>query len=464
MYFGDQLRNLGHHQPALAIYRRWAGLFPNEPAAYSRIASVHYKLRDWDNAETACLQAARLSPNEAFFHAQLAEIYERTNRIEAAREMASRAIELNGDLPLANLTLAKIERRQQEYEASKARLTRLVESGLLSQRLLASAHLELGHVHEALGEFDEAFDCFQAGKSVCAKSPEARSMSRETYPALLDGYRQQITSENVGKWSDVALDNRSPPVFLVGFPRSGTTLLEQILGRHPQMIAVDEPPFVSKMLTAAQVLAGPSLSYPKVLNLLNENQIRGLAIEYWDAVKERFDAKDLSGKTLLDKLPLNLNHLPLIRRVFPNAHVIVAVRDPRDCVLSFFFQQFRPNIAMIHSHTLDDSARLYEKVMGLWLHYRACLGLNWIESRYEDLVDDAATSVRRLFEFLGIGWDSSVLSIPEEQQGKVSSTPSYQMVIRPVYKSAVGRWRLYSKHLEGVMPRLQPFVDEFRYD
>ncbi len=325
-------------------------------------------------------------------------------------------------------------------------------------------YLELGHVHDALGEFDDAFHSFQTGQAEWAATPEARSIPHETYPVLLDAYRTQITKESVITWSEMPADKRRPPVFLVGFPRSGTTLFAKILGGHSQIVAANEPPFVSRMLKAAQVIAGASQAYPNVLNLLDDRQLRMLANEYWKAVDQQCDAAELNGKLLLDQLPLNLNHLPLVRRIFPEAKVLVAIRDPRDSVLSFFFEEFSPNVAMVHSYTLDDAAALYRKVMNLWQHYRDCLGLNSIESRYEDLVDDPEGGVRRLLDFLGVAWEPSVLTVPEEGEGKIISTPTCQMVVEPVYKWSVGRWRWYEKHMSDVLPQLQPFVKEFQYD
>ena len=145
---------------------------------------------------------------------------------------------------------------------------------------------------------------------------------------------------------------------------------------------------------------------------------------------------------MVDKLPLNIIQLGFINRVFPDSPVIVAVRDPRDCCLSAFMQDFRLNPAMLHMITLESSARFYDRVMDLWIHYRDTLDLNYFQYRYEDLVGDFERVTRELLQFIDEEWDDQVSEFYRSAQTRRISTPSYQDVTRPLYSRSLQRWLL----------------------
>ena len=166
----------------------------------------------------------------------------------------------------------------------------------------------------------------------------------------------------------------------------------------------------------------------------------------------------------VDKLPLNIEYLPLIHRLFPEAHIIFSCRHPCDVVLSNFMQYYRLNDAMANFFTIEDSARLYGQVMGLWLRCTELLPLNFHTLRYESLVSDFDAEVRDLFAFLEIDWDDAVLDFHHHAVNRnIISTPSYEQVTQPIHTRATQRWHGYRPQLEPILAELGPFIEKFGY-
>jgi len=150
--------------------------------------------------------------------------------------------------------------------------------------------------------------------------------------------------------------------------------------------------------------------------------------------------------------------------VFPEATILVALRDPRDVVLSCFMQSFLPNDAMANFDDLAGAARLYALVMGLWRRYRSLAGLRYLEYRYEDLIADPQATLRRVVEFLELPWDEGLLQYAERARSRLVKTPSYAAVAQPLNERAIGRWRRYREQLQGVTELLAPVVAAFGYE
>ena len=365
--------------------------------------------------------------------------------------------------------LARIERREGQAEAARDRLRSLDAAGVA---LGAAAFTELGQAHDHLGEFDDAFDAFtRANQHMSDKVGDAATVWRANYLRHIGRYRQWYDPSRAAGWEAPAhATSRATPVFFVGFPRSGTTLLEQILDSHPNLATSGEEPLLTRLQQTLPKILGRDEAFPEVLDDLGPDEVAALAEWYKGEAERRLDI-DLVSRRLVDKLPLNIVHLGLARRLFPSAPVIVALRDPRDVVLSCFMQNFRVNQAMAHFLSIEGTARLYAAVMELWLHYRSDAGLNAIEYRYEDLIADTEGSARRVFEFLGEPWNENVLQYQNRASERFVSTPSYADVSTPsyadvstpIYNRSIGRWRNYARQLAPALPIVAPFVREFGY-
>ncbi|MDH3475458.1 MAG: sulfotransferase, partial [Rhodospirillales bacterium] len=393
---------------------------------------------------------------------RLANLLERSHRLEEARDALERGLALAPGHPLLNLAAARAERRQGRDAEAMARLERL-DPGALNPELKAEYHFERGQLLDRAGAFGEAFAAFSEMNRQIGATQGARGQ-REA------AYRRQI--EAVARLAERAGSNlmagparrtgQATPHFLVGFPRSGTTLIGQILDSHPRVRTLDETPTVEAMVEAASRLEG---GYPACLETLEGPQAARLRQAYFE-VAERV-AGPLPGKLLVDKLPLATVHLALIRQVFPEARILFALRHPCDVALSCFMQAVKSHYAPGAFVTLEGVARLYEDVMTLWQRGAALLPPGTaLVLRYEDLVAHPESKIRELVEFLEIDWDPAMLDFWRHARahGGGAVTPSYGQVTKPIYRSAAYRWRSYAGELASVMDRLRPFVASFGYD
>jgi hypothetical protein len=265
---------------------------------------------------------------------------------------------------------------------------------------------------------------------------------------------------DIAQWDETdAPPLEASPVFVVAFPRSGTTLLEQTLDAHPQLRSMDEQPIVQNALDDIVALG---VRYPEELAKLRPDQLRTIRAQYFEraAGKVKLDP----GQRLVDKNPLNMLRLPVIRRLFPNAPIILAVRHPCDVVLSCFMQHFRAPHFVLLCSDLQSLAMGYRRSFDFWYQQAAMLSPHVLEIRYENFVADFESGVRELAQFLRLPWDERMLAPAEHARAKgYISTPSYSQVVQPVNQKAVGRWRAYERHIAPIIPQLQPYLARWQY-
>jgi hypothetical protein len=249
------------------------------------------------------------------------------------------------------------------------------------------------------------------------------------------------------------------PVFMVGFPRSGTTLLEHVLESHPAVQALEEKSAVDAMVDNFLAVAGDD---PDALAALPSARVEELRALYHQEVRRHIEPRP--GALLLDKLPLNLVNVPVILRVFPQARFILAIRHPADACLSCLMQNFAVNPAMSAFYNLADAVQLYAVAMQTWQRYVADLPLRFHRVRYEDLTADLAHESRAALAFLGLPWDDAVLRFNEHAASRSNiNSPSYHQVVQPIYQHARYRWTRYAEHFAPLLPQLQPYIEHFGY-
>jgi len=202
--------------------------------------------------------------------------------------------------------------------------------------------------------------------------------------------------------------------------------------------------------------------YPTALASLNENDIDKLRKEFLTLTEKNIDQQ--ANAIIIDKLPLNITHIGLIYRLFPKSKIILALRHPCDVCLSNFMQHYKINHAMANFFTLEDTAELYNLVMGLWMKYVKLFPLNYIEVKYESLVDDFETEIKKLCNFLEIDWDPLLLDYINHAKNRgIIRTPSYSQVTEPIYHRAKYRWQRYQEHLMPIMNKLESHITYFDY-
>ena len=247
-------------------------------------------------------------------------------------------------------------------------------------------------------------------------------------------------------------------VFLVGFPRSGTTLLENVLAAHPDVVSLEEK-------DCLESVAEPYLASSSVLERLSAIDPAEAAKQrdaYW--AKVRSYGVEPRGKVFIDKMPLASVQLPVVARLFPNARILFAVRDPRDVVLSSFRRRFGMNPAMYQLLTLEGAAAFYDAVMRLSELYRGLLPLPQHIARYESLVEDFEGTARAVCNFLGLNWDEAMAEFAAKARARGISTPSAAQVARGLNRDGQGAWRRYREQMAPVLPILERWVERFGYE
>lgn len=458
----------GRFDEALADIDELIRIRPAEIRPYLKASSMMNDLGRFREALRLCDRAiAAFNPPPVELLVMIAVTHERLSELDAAVHWAESALKLSPHNGNALRVWAKAQRR---IAKRNPELLRKVEERLKSvdveKMSVAEARVvysELANVCDELGEVDAAFDYFRMQNEKTLEFVEQAGPATEDFLKEVERLIEAFGSGNGLDYKPLPAPSpgkmRSAPVFLVGFPRSGTTLLDQILDAHPDTQVAEELPLLKSMKTAVDAFPA---AYPQSLTHLSEKQRSDLRRLYADEVTQR--GFDIANKIFVDKMPLNLVHVGLINRVFPDAKIILALRHPADVVLSCFMQDFVPNGAMVNFLTLEGSARLYDRVMTLWRRYRELLPLNVVEVRYENLIRDLRSEVEPVLDFLGLPWNEAQADPAAHALARGTiRTPSYAQVTQPIYSSAADRWRRYEKHLAPVLPLLKKHIEYFGY-
>lgn len=391
-----------------------------------------------------------------------AEVFERVNRLDEARALVDRLD--SGAAPTSmDDHILVVRARLAQRAGDNGEAERLYSQAVLSTSDTAQKHVQLfplARVLDSQGRYEEAWQTLQQAHA------SQYEYLRRVQPALalLGAPPMAITArgcdaEDVAAWRDDAPGVEESPVFVVAFPRSGTTLLELMLDAHPQLQSMDERSFIQDALAD---LGNTGVDYPAGLRTLTQAQLDGARSNYWRRVAGVVTLR--SDARLVDKNPLNILRLPVIRRLFPNAPVILALRHPLDVILSCYMQHFRsPEFALL-CNRLDTLSKGYARSMDFWTRESAILGGKNVEVRYEALVSDAGQEARRLLAALDLPWHDAVLRPADRAREKgYISTPSYAQVVAPVSSAPVGRWQHYAEHLAPVIPVVQGALGRWGY-
>ena len=456
---GNVLRDLKRAEEAEAAYRSTLDDDPDHLDALNNLGLLLMARHRLEEAETLLRRARDLDPANAGVLWNLASCLEQRNKIDDAHGIVRTLLETAPDDVAANLIAARLERRRGDLESAAGRL-QAVLAATTDDGVRLNANFDLGLVLDGLDRPAQAFAAFARANDLQKATTEAAGIDGATYRDRVGHARRWFGAERLAAWgcAPPVADPARPVVFFVGFPRSGTTLMEQILAAHPGLVTTGEESPLERVRETMRKEGG----YPECLDRLSPPDIRDWRQAFWRHAAATVGAAT-DGRTLVDKLPLNLIHLGMVNRLFPEAKVIVALRDPRDVCLSCFFQNFRSTAAMVNFQSIEDTAALYAQTMDLWFHYRRHMTVVWTEYRYEDLIADMQGTARGVLEFLGLEWSDDILAYREAARSRTISTPSYRDVGEGLYKRAVGRWRRYQDELAPILPMLAPYVDAFGY-
>ncbi len=437
---------------------------PRHPGVQHYIGETYALLKLPERAIASYELAAQLSGAGPPTWMELASLYERAHRLDEAEDLIERTVRSGYDLALVSLVRGRIQRRQKRLEAAETTFRTLIARVPEGSQWACEAWSELALMKDGQCDFDGAIEaiehCKRAQRSRDAQHWAASEIVHDCMKELIAG----IGRDDFSRWRDDAAT--LPPkrtALLTGFPRSGTTLLEQVLDSHPDVASSEEREFIGKELFLAMRFGHPITPLIDALNELQPKEIDFQRQRYFQAM-EYLLGEPIDDRMHLDKNPAYNLTIPLVLRFLPETRLIVALRDPRDVVLSCYLRYLPLNAVSVRFLDIRRTADRYVLDMGTWLKLRELISVPWCQIRYEDTVTDLEGTARRALETLGLPWADQVLDYRHRVlDAKHISSPSYEAVAQPIYTRAIGRWRNYERLLDPILEKLDPFVREFGY-
>jgi tetratricopeptide (TPR) repeat protein len=397
---------------------------------------------------------------------KLAELCERLRRLPEATELVERALQLNPAFPAALLVRARLERLAGQLEPAEQTLRSFITKSIPDTWIHAQGWYELGNNLDRQKKYDDAMVAFLEAKALMRPQADNYLAELKVFRDRLKVMEANVSAEMLKRWYDNGAV-LSPPrrlALLCGHARSGTTLLEQVLDSHPDIVSAEETDvFVEEAFAPLRRDFPPDAYMLPVLESASIAALQQSRAAYFRAM-ELVIGSPIGSRLLLDKHPVLTFMIPGFVRVFPETKFLIALRDPRDVVLSCFMQPQPLNPITAAYLDLKGTAQDYAAIMSLWRTLAPLMPMPYLEVRYEDMVEDLESVARKTLDFLGVPWDARVLGFDEHAQKKMVRSPTYADVTQPVYKRARGRWRNYQKYMEPHLDKLAPFAKAFGYE
>jgi tetratricopeptide (TPR) repeat protein len=491
----------GSHALALAAYQDLVQRYPEAAQLWFELGLAAAGELEFNLADRAFGRTMELAPKDVTLLILIAQQFQRLRRLDQAQRCFELAVAVDPSSLPALLSLAAWREKSRQLDAAwecvetcLARHPRDVQAGCLRALLLhrkgrhseaetllrdlarresadpqerASVRALLAEVLDEQGQYAEAMRWLLEAKANARLTANVERMERDYDRA--DRRRRELLAalspRLVEAW------RREPPPYpfpaqltlLGGHPRSGTTLLEEVLGAHPQIQAFDEPEaFVTEIWNPLAPMDSARGLPLEELDRLSARRRAEMRRRYFKSLLREHNEVP-SARIFLVKDPSPTAALHLWLRVFPELKVIIALRDPRDVVISCFFQNLTLTSTNVNFLSLERSAKHYADLMDVWLRMRELNAFDWIQVRYRDVVADLRSEGARATEFLGLTWNESQVRFHEAAQRKFLFAPTYSDVTRPLHDRAVGRWRNYREALQPVLARLAPYCREFGY-
>ena len=468
-------QNSGQLSEAIRYYEHAIAIQDDFVDSYCGLATALIGQYKYDRTIRLLETNIQRLPETAYLYYCLAVAYQEQGEVEKAKAYYDKTLEIDSRYIDAQTGLAGILALQGEYKKAGEKLENIIKShpddsfakiiyityadrfgaaekaiemgveclsnNKLKDKSRSKLLFALAKLYEQQGDLDIAFEHYhQANKLKNVIFDEQSYLSM--FDSLITTYTADIFVKHHHEYS---LSEK--PVFIIGMPRSGTSLAEQILASHPDVFGAGELPAVNRMVDQLPAVLDTSISYPECLKYLDNHTLQQLASEYLEEARLKSDDE----KFITDKMPSNFMHLGFISLMFPNARIIHCTRDPLDTCLSCFFQNFTGEHPYAYSLTsLGKFYRMYEKLMG---HWSKVIPNPIYELSYEKIVVNPEQEIRSMIDFCGLEWNDKCLDF--HQTKRTVATASHSQVRQKIYTSSVGKWRSYEKHLDELHSALE---------
>ena len=414
---------------------------PDNPDAHHLLGLVRSEQDRDDEAVSFIERAIQLSPNTSAFHHNIAGIYRRMGELKAAEAEFRRAIELKPDYGEAFQGLAEMVTFS-KGDLLLDRIQAQLDSPDLETEIKSYFHFAAGKYFDDVGDYPRAFEHYTRGNKSAGKEFDALGFHDVVKNCIYHYSPTNLKKAGVGG------SNSDKPIFVVGMPRSGTTLVEQILASHSRVFGAGELNDMKYIAHFGSQFVSPEQKYPGFTPFLGRQHYQKLAQEYLRRIDELSGAEGVSK--VVDKHPLNFQFVGLILAMFPNAKIVHTVRHPLDTCLSCFFQNF--SSGQHYSFDLGTLTNFYIGYQRLMEHWEMLYPGRIFNIQYENVIDDQESQTRRLLDYCGLEFEPSCLRFYETD--RTVKTASFNQVRRPVYRTSQDRWKNYQQELLPVAKAL----------
>lgn len=435
---GQCLTRLGYSAAAAVAFERAVTLRPDDAALHLSLAAARYRQGDHVAALAAATEALELKPDLSLAHLEKGNQYCALGDFEKGRESFRHAIHLNPRLVEAYHQLARMGEWAEDAGPILRKLDALSRLDELPIDARACAHFTMAYILDKRSDYNRAFESYRNANLLVGQCCDFdRLANTQLIEALIEAFRPEVFDRLSNAGSET-----QAPVFIIGMPRSGSTLVEQIISSHPAASAGGEFPRMGHLSRLLLSTRTESLNYPHDIGMMEAKNLLPLGEDYLSHL-----LRDRPPDTIrvTDKLLTNFLQLGLISILFPRAKIVHCKRDPLDTCLSCYFQRFAQAEQLAYSNDLKDLGFYYRQYERLMDHWRAVLPSPILDVRYEDLIGRQSEKSREIIDFVGLEWDDECLKFYENKNGV--RTASMWQVRQPMYKSSIARWRCYEKHL-----------------
>jgi Tfp pilus assembly protein PilF len=461
------LKNQGRMEEARALYQESTAAAPNIRETLLGWARLEEADRNFTVATETLDRLDGLFPSDAGSVLTRAVLLGRMKRPDDALALLDGVAPKAGNAPAPKTGSAAARRaaRAAATEAASAAVPEPAADAHMASAPIGLGPTELsekGRLLDQLDRHDEAWAAFTEGKRL-AREYTGNAYLDQIANDMINRLRGFFVSGRLALLPRAAVRTDVPqPIFVLGFPRSGTTLVEQTLSAHPSISAGDELPLINDITNIMPRMLNSPLTYPEALaELWMGDQREGLDSlrDYYLQKAAQMAPVERGANWFTDKMPLNETHLGLIALLFPAAPLIHVIRHPLDVMISSLSNHFTHGFFC--ATALETAATHYVRVMDLVMHYRAEMALRYLPVRYEAMVTNQEETVRAMLDFIGVPFDERCLSFHENR--RYARTASYAQVTEPLYDRSLNRYRHYRQHLEPVIPILRPIIERLGY-